>query len=100
MRRVPTDSLTNRLLHQGTGDGQLDHDGQIPAKEHGQACGDVPEVGVICQPLKAGAVVGRGRGVLIQHLAQAVEARVGDARQAAGGGRPPARRRPGSAGDG
>ncbi|CAN3986927.1 diaminopimelate epimerase, partial [Dysosmobacter welbionis] len=74
------------LAHQGTGDGQLDHDGQVPAEEHGQACGDVPEVAVVCQTLKAGAVVGRGRGVLIQHLAQAVEARVGDSLQAAGGG--------------
>ncbi|CAN4070710.1 2-aminoethylphosphonate--pyruvate transaminase, partial [Dysosmobacter welbionis] len=74
------------LAHQGTGDGQLDHDGQVPAEEHGQACGDVPEVAVVCQTLKAGAVVGRGRGVLIQHLAQAVETRVGDSLQAAGGG--------------
>ena len=29
------------LTHQGTGNGQLDHDGQIAAEEHGQTGGDV-----------------------------------------------------------
>ena len=36
------------LAHQGAGNGQLDHDGQIAAEEHGQTGGDVPEVG--CYP--------------------------------------------------
>ena len=67
------------LLHQRAGDGQLDHNGQIASEEHGETCGDIPEHGVVRQSLKAGAVVCRGRGILIQHLAQAVEARVGDA---------------------
>ena len=73
------------LAHQGTGNGQLDHDGQIAAEEHGQTGGDVPEVGVVRQTLEAGTVVGSGRGVLIQDLGQAMEAGVGDAGQTAFG---------------
>ena len=58
------------LAHQGTGNGQLDHDGQIAAEEHGQTGGDIPETGIIRQALKTGTVV-RSRGsVFIQHQIQ------------------------------
>ena len=67
------------FLHQGAGDGQLNHNGQIPPQEHDDAGGHVPEVGVVRQPFKTGAVVRRRGGVFIQHLAQAVETGIGNA---------------------
>ena len=66
------------FFHQGAGDGQLQHNGDVSAEKHGQTGRDVPEQGVIRQPLEAGAVVGGGGGELIQYLGQPVEARVGD----------------------
>ena len=67
------------LFHQRPGNGQLDDDGKVPAEEHGQTGGDIPETGIIRQALKTGTVVGGGGGIFIQHLAQAVKARIGDA---------------------
>ena len=70
--------IDKAFLHQRSGDSQLNHNGQIPSEEHGKTGGNVPEIGIIGQPLKTGAVVGRGGGIFIQHLGQAMEARVGN----------------------
>ena len=70
--------IDKAFLHQRPRNRQLNHNGQIAAEEHRQAGGNVPEIGVIGQALKTGTVV-RSRGsVFIQHLAQAMETRVGN----------------------
>ena len=55
-----TDRVVDEIfLHQRSGDGQLNDNGQIPSKEHSQTGCDIPEHRVIGQSLKTGTVVGR-----------------------------------------
>ena len=49
------------LSKKGACDRQLCDDRQIPAEKHSKTCGHVPEQAVICQSLKARAIVGRRR---------------------------------------
>ena len=47
------DGLVHALLaQQRPGDGQLEHDGQVAAEEHGQTGSYVPEQGVVRQAFK------------------------------------------------
>ena len=47
------------LLHQRSGDSELDHNRQVASKEHSESCRNIPEHGIVRQSLKAGAVVCR-----------------------------------------
>ena len=66
-----------RLGGEGAGERQGRDDGDVAAR--GASPGrsrDVPEGRVVPQPLEAGAVVGRGRAELVEHLGEPVGARV------------------------
>ena len=75
------------LLGEKAGDRDRQHERREPAQQEDDAGGDVPRGVVVGQSLEPRAVIGRGRGELVEHLAETVRAGVGRGRLAPAGRR-------------